>query len=96
MGGEGLAPDSLTPAMIIDNETFTEMALRLKRASEATLVAAHHLAVLSNEDVGSEEHWVGALDSVMAMNTEVCLIEKMLRAVIDANVDEALAPRLVS
>ena len=82
--------------MIIDRETFTEMALRLKRASEATLTAARHLAVLSNEDVGSEEHWIGALDSVMAVNTEVSLIESLLGAVMDANRDESSSPRLVS
>jgi hypothetical protein len=80
--------------MIIDRETFNEMALRLKRASEATLVAARHLAVLSNHDAGSEEHWAGTLDSLMAMNSEVSVLEKIMRAVMDANREEQASPLL--
>src|SRR5262245_15224457 len=36
--------------MIIDRETFTELAVHLKLASDAILKTARHLAVLSNGD----------------------------------------------
>ena len=37
--------------MIIDRETFTELAVHLKLASDAVLTTARHLAVLSNGTV---------------------------------------------
>jgi len=89
-----LAPDSLPPPvrgpydMIIDRETFTELAVHLKLASDAILKTARHLAVLSNGDSSNEEHWAGTLDSLMAMNTEITVMEKMLRALMEANREE--------
>ena len=49
--------------MIIDRETFTELAVHLKLASDSILKTARHLAVLSNGDSQNEEHWAGTLDS---------------------------------
>ena len=37
--------------MIIDRETFTELAVHLKLASDAVLTTARHLAVLSNGNI---------------------------------------------
>ena len=78
--------------MIIDRETFTELAVHLKLASDAILKTARHLAVLSNGDSGSEEHWAGTLDSLMAMNTEITVMERILRALMEANREEEGSP----
>jgi hypothetical protein len=74
--------------MIIDRETFTDLAVHLKMASDALLSTARHLAVLSNNDSGPEEHWAGTLDSLMSMNTEITVMERILRALMDANREE--------
>ncbi len=74
--------------MIIDRETFTDLAVHLKLASDALLTTARHLAVLSNNNAGPEEHWAGTLDSLMSMNTEITVMERILRALMDANREE--------
>ena len=81
--------------MIIDRETFTELAVHLKLASDAVLTTAKHLAVLSNGNAAPDEHWAGTLDGLMNMNTEITLMERILRALMDANREEesvAVAP----
>lgn len=77
--------------MIIDRETFTDLAVHLKLASDALLTTARHLAVLSNGNSGPEEHWAGTLDSLMSMNTEITVMERILRALMDANREEETA-----
>jgi hypothetical protein len=77
--------------MIIDRETFTDLAVHLKLASDALLTTARHLAVLSNNNAGPEEHWAGTLDSLMSMNTEITVMERILRALMDANREEESA-----
>ena len=76
--------------MIIDRETFTELAVHLKLASDAVLTTARHLAVLSNGNNGPEESWAGTLDSLMAMNGEITVMERILRALMEANREEDL------
>jgi hypothetical protein len=78
--------------MIIDRETFTDLAVHLKLTSDALLATARHLAVLSNSDSGPDEHWAGTLDSLMSMNTEITIMERILRALMDANREETSAP----
>ena len=78
--------------MIIDRETFTELAVHLKLASDAILKTARHLAVLSNGEPESEEHWAGTLDSLMSMNTEITVMERILRALMEANREEEGLP----
>jgi hypothetical protein len=80
-----------TAHMIIDRETFTELAVHLKLASDAVLATARHLAVLSNGDNGPDEHWAGTLDSLMNMNTEITVMERILRALMEANREEELS-----
>ena len=77
--------------MIIDRETFTDLAVHLKLASDALLTTARHLAVLSNGNSGPEEQWAGTLDSLMSMNTEITVMERILRALMDANREEESA-----
>ena len=74
--------------MIIDRETFTELAVHLKLASDAVLATAKHLAVLSNGNTTPDEHWAGTLDGMMSMNTEITVIERILRALMEANREE--------
>src|SRR5438034_10077030 len=81
--------------MIIDRETFTELAVHLKLASDAILKTARHLAVLSNADSSNEEQWAGTLDSLMAMNTEVTVMEKILRALMESNREEEATSPMV-
>jgi hypothetical protein len=44
--------------------------------------------VLSNGDNGPEEHWAGTLDSLMSMNSEITTMERILRALMEANREE--------
>jgi len=74
--------------MIIDRETFTELAVHLKLASDAVLTTAKHLAVLSNGNSAPDEHWAGTLDSLMSMNSEITVMERILRALMEANQEE--------
>lgn len=82
--------------MIIDKETFTELAVHLKLASDNILKTARHLAVLSNADPTDETHWQGTLDGLMAMNDEIRMLEKLLRAVMTANNEEDAGPEIPS
>ena len=78
--------------MIIDRETFTELAVHLKLASDAVLATAKHLAVLSKDNPVPDEHWAGTLDGLMNMNTEITVMEKILRALMEANREEDSSP----
>jgi hypothetical protein len=74
--------------MIIDRETFTELAVHLKLASDAVLTTAKHLAVLPNGNTTPDEHWAGTLDGLMNLNTEITVMERILRALMEANREE--------
>ena len=75
--------------MIIDRETFTEVSLHLQLARDTVSRTAGHVAVLSNGDGGSEEHWVRLLDELMAMTIEMTALEEIFGAVAEANREEA-------
>jgi hypothetical protein len=74
--------------MIIDRETFTELAVHLKLASDAVLSTAQNLAALSNTGAPPDEHWAGTLDGLMNLNTEITIMERILRALMEANRQE--------
>ena len=73
--------------MIIDRETFTELAVHLKLASDAILTTAHHLAALSSAGTPATEdaEWAGTIESMMSINNQITIMERLLRAVMDAN-----------
>ena len=73
--------------MIIDSETFTELAVHLKLASDAILQSACYLHAFNSVKSQSEEDavWKGAIESMMAVNKQITVMEKLLRAVMDAN-----------
>ncbi len=78
--------------MIIDRETFTDLAVHLMLASDALLSTARHLAVLSNADSGPDENWAGTLDSLTSMSTEITIMERILGALTEANREETTSP----
>ena len=73
--------------MIIDRETFTELAVHLKLASDAILTTAHHLAALSSAGNRATEdaEWAGTIESMMSINNQITIMERLLRAIMDAN-----------
>jgi hypothetical protein len=73
--------------MIIDRETFTELAVHLKLASDAILKTAHHLAAISSAGASTTEdaEWAGTIESMMSVNSQITIMERLLRAVMDAN-----------
>jgi hypothetical protein len=80
--------------MIIDRETFTELAVHLKLASDAILKTAHHLAAISSTGGTPSEdaEWAGTIESMMSVNNQITIMERLLRAVMDANrIDEGTA-----
>jgi hypothetical protein len=70
--------------MIADGETFTELTVHMKLASDALLKTARHLALLTHHP-DCDERCVGALDELMTMAIELATMERILRALIDAN-----------
>ena len=77
--------------MIADHETFNELTAHLKRASDALLRTALHLAMLCGPDVEPEESSVRALDELIVMATEMAAMERILRALMVANHAEEAA-----
>jgi len=73
--------------MIIDSETFTDLAVHLKLASDAVLSTTQHLAAIGtvNDPSGEEAEWEGTIGSMMSVNHQITVIEQLLRAVMDAN-----------
>jgi len=76
--------------VIADRETFTDLTVHLKRASDALLRTANNLAILCRDDA-PEDGCVGALDELIAMAIEMAAMERILRALMDANHEEEAA-----
>ncbi len=84
--------------MRTDRDTFTDLTIHLKLASDALLKAARHLALLPH-DADCDERCPAALDELMTMAVELAAMERILRALMDANREEenlAAARRLRS
>jgi hypothetical protein len=82
--------------MIIDRETFTDIAKHLEAASEGLLSAATGVAGLCPEiDPGEPTSfkWLGLIESMVAVNGEITALETVLRAVLEANREEVAAAR---
>ncbi len=77
-----------TDRMIIDDETFTQIALHIRRASDGLLGAARQMAVLcdpENEHELRRDGLTDAVESLVSMNDEFIVLERILRAVWEAN-----------
>jgi hypothetical protein len=82
--------------MIADRDSVVDLTVHLKRASSALLGAARHLAVLSHDDDRRDERCAGALDELIAVAIEMAAMERVLRALVDANREEEAARRLLA
>ena len=71
--------------MIADRESFTDLTVHLKRASDALLRTAQHLASLCRADADPQEPAAGALDELIGMAIELAAMERILHALMDAN-----------
>jgi len=73
--------------MIIDSETFTELAVHLKLASDAILSTTHHLAAINSPNTPATEdaEWKGTIESMISVNHQITIMEQLLRAIMDAN-----------
>ncbi len=82
--------------MIIDRETFTDIAKHLEAASEGLLSAATGVAGLCPDiDPGEPASfkWLSLIESMVAVNGEITALETVLRAVLEANREEVAAAR---
>ena len=68
--------------MTIEGRRFLELAVHVKLASEAMSQAAQHLAALRPDSLSDDEAdaWTRTMDELMAMNVELGLMERILRA----------------
>ena len=73
--------------MMADRDSFTDLTVHLKLASDALLKGARHLALLSH-DAGCDQRCPAALDELMTMAIELAAMERILRALMDANREE--------
>jgi len=72
--------------MIVDGESFVELAVHLKKASDALLETAKHLSHISNNDQsGQDDEWHQTLNALVALQAEFTYMERLMRAVLDAN-----------
>ncbi|HLY37346.1 MAG TPA: hypothetical protein VKU61_04880 [Candidatus Binatia bacterium] len=71
--------------MIADRESFTDLTVHLKRASDALLRTAQHLASLCRAAADPQEPAAGALDELIGMAIELAAMERILHALMDAN-----------
>jgi hypothetical protein len=78
--------------MSADRDRLIDLTVHLKRASDALLGAARHLAVLSHEDQDADERCAGALDELIAVAIEMAAMERVLRELVDAHRGETPAP----
>jgi hypothetical protein len=74
--------------VIIDRDTFAELTIHLKLASDAMLEAGRRLAEISGEGGRAGERCAGALGQVTTLAIELIAMERLLRAVMQANRDE--------
>jgi hypothetical protein len=80
--------------MIIDRETFTDIAKHLESASEGLLKAATGVATLCPDmDPGEPAslRWLALIESLVAVNGDITSLEGVLRAVLEANREEVAA-----
>ena len=78
--------------MIIDKETFTELAVHLKKVSDGVLKTAHCMANMSSNVAQDDQQWKGTVEGMMVVNSNVIIMEQLLRAVLDANSDVNTGP----
>ncbi len=77
--------------MIIDNESFTQIALHIRRASDGLLSAARQISTVcdpQSDRPAERGDLMGAVESLVSMNEEFMVLEQLLRAIWEANRSE--------
>ncbi len=77
--------------MIIDRQTFIDLATHLEGASEAVLDVTRRCVSLCEDNTDERPQpktWVGLVESLAAINSELTGLEQTLRAVLEANRQE--------
>ncbi len=72
--------------MVIDNESFTQLAIHIRRASDGLLSAAKEVAEVPPSK--NEDELARAVDAMLEMNREFVVLERLLRAIWEANRSE--------
>lgn len=82
--------------MIVDKESFTELAVRLKLVSDGILHSARSLTVLSGLGAGAQEehHWSAALAGLEHALASVMYMEQLLCALLEAQDLSTTTPRV--
>ncbi len=79
--------------MIIDRQTFIDLASHLEGASEAVLDVTRRCVSLCEDEAEVTETrepktWVGLVESLVSVNMELTGLEQTLRALLEANREE--------
>ncbi len=72
--------------MVVDHESFTQLAVHVRRASDSLLTAAREMTDLS--EVRAEHDLGNTVDALLRMNQEFVVLERLLRAIWEANRSE--------
>lgn len=85
--------------MIIDRHTFIDLATHLEGASEGVLEVTKRCVALCDDGAVPEpeqDSWVGLVESLVTVNTELTALEQTLRALLEANREEESINRLLN
>ncbi len=78
--------------MIIDRESFTDIAQHLERASSGLLAAASGLSQVCPQGSQSANpamlRWLAVVEALLQVNGEITALESILRGLLEANCDE--------
>jgi hypothetical protein len=83
--------------MIIDRHTFIDLATHLEGASEGVLEVTQKCVTICEEGdapLPEQESWIGLVESLVTVNTELTALEQTLRALLEANREEESIDRL--
>lgn len=76
--------------MVIDSDTYSEMAHHVKGCSDGILAACTKLRELADQGMAPEsEAWEATFDAMIEANSELGMLRAIMMAVIDANKDES-------
>jgi|AMFO01.1.fsa_nt_gi hypothetical protein len=78
--------------MIIDRESFTDIATHLERASCGVLAAACGLSKVCPTGASANDpamlSWLKLVEALVAVNAEITALEGILRGLLEANCEE--------
>ena len=84
--------------MIIDRQTFIELAMHLEGASEGILdVTRKCVSICETAASGpADPNWLALIESLVGVNSELTALEQTLRALLEANREEEALQKLSS